>query len=153
MPSPSISGCGTTEQGSSARRVARLANGADPTKLDVKALEDVRHTAAFLRSEIARRIQPGAETGNVLQVLIFISSSDFFDSLADLSEISLPAECDCLVYYLRYSPIALHYRFSPAEFDNVRRVLKPLKIRTHVAESPADLRKILAQILDEISKM
>ena len=38
----------------------RLFTAADPTTVDVHSLQDVKHTAAFLRKEVAQRIESGA---------------------------------------------------------------------------------------------
>jgi hypothetical protein len=126
---------------------------ADPTTVDVHSLQDVKHTAAFLRKEVAQRIESGAGPDDALPVLVLISSSSFFQSLDDIRDTILPATCNCVVYYIRYNPLALRFRTSVADFDNVKKVLKPLPVRMHVAGSPQDLRRIMAEIMDDISKL
>ncbi len=126
---------------------------ADPTTIDIRSLADARHMASFLRDEVARRIGPPAKSEDALPVLILVSSSASFESLADITETPLPAACDCLVYYIRYNPFALRYRRANGDFDNVKKVLKPLQVRGHVANSPEDLRRIMAEIMEEISRM
>ena len=134
-------------------RLKTAVTGADPTKVDVHALEDIKHTAAFLRKEVARRIESGAGPPDALPVLILISSAALFDSLSDIRDTLLPSECLCVVYYVRYDPVALRFHVALADFDNVKKVLKPLPVRTRVADSPQDLRRIMADIMDEVSKM
>jgi len=134
-------------------RLKTAVTAADPTKVDVHALEDIKHTAAFLRKEVARRIESGAGPPEALPVLILISSAALFDSLSDIRDTLLPSECLCVVYYVRYNPVALRFHVALADFDNVKKVLKPLPVRARVADSPQDLRRIMAEIMDEVSKM
>jgi hypothetical protein len=134
-------------------RLKAAVTAADPTKVDVQALQDVKHTAAFLRQEVARRIESGAGPPDALPVLVLISSAALFDSLSDIRDTLLPSECQCVVYYVRYDPFALRFHRALVDFDNVNKVLKPLPVRTRVADSPQDLRRIMAEIMDEISKL
>ena len=126
---------------------------ADPTKVDVRALQDVKHTAAFFRQEVARRIASGAGPPDALPVLVLLSSSAFFPELDDIHDTILPSECSCVVYYIRYNPFALRFHGAYSDFDNVKKVLKPLSIHAHVAQTTQDLRRILAEIMDDISKL
>lgn len=134
-------------------RLKAAVASADPTTVDVHSLQDVKHTAAFLRKEIAQRIESGAGPDDALPVLVLVSSAAFFENLHDIRDTLLPATCNCAVYYIRYNPVALRFRAPAVDFDNVRKVLKPLPVRMHVADSPQDLRRIMAEIVDEISRM
>lgn len=126
---------------------------ADPSKVDVHALQDIKHTAAFLRQEVARRIASGNGPPSALPVIILVSSSAFFDKLDDINDTTLSAECGCIVYYIRYNPVVIRYNLSYHDFDNMKKVLRPLPVRSHLAQSTLDLRRIMAQIMDEVSKM
>lgn len=134
-------------------RLREAVTRADPTKIDVHALQDVKHTAAFLRQEVARRLSAGKDGTDATPVLVMISSAAFFDSLDDINDTLLPKECGCVVYYIRYSAVGMHYRISASQFDNVKKVLKPLPVKGHYAESPQDLRRIMAEIMDDVSRM
>jgi len=134
-------------------RLKAAVTSADPTTVDVHSLQGVKHTAAFLRKEVAQRIESGAGPDDALPVLVLVSSSAFFENLDGIRDTLLPASCNCAVYYIRYNPFALRFRVSAADFDNVRKVLKPLPVRMHVAGSPQDLRRIMAEIVSEISKL
>src|SRR5262249_33660379 len=93
-------------------RLKTAVTDADPRKVDVHALEDIKHTALFLRREVARRIANGAGPPDALPVLILISSSAFFDSLSDINDTLVPSECSCAVYYIRYNPFVLRYHVA-----------------------------------------
>jgi hypothetical protein len=134
-------------------RLKAAVTSADPTKVDVRALQDVKHTAAFLRQEVARRITGGAGTPDALPVIVLLSSSAFFENLDNITDTTLPSECTCLVYYIRYNPFALRFHLAYSDFDNVKKVLKPLPVRAHVAQTTQDLRRIMAEIMEDISKL
>ena len=134
-------------------RLKEAVTRADPTKIDVHALQDAKHTAAFLRQEVARRLNDGKDGPQATPVLVVISSAAFFDSLDDINDTLLPKECNCAVYYICYSPAGMRYRVSRPQFDNVKRVLKPLPVKGHYAETPQDLRRVMAEILDDVAKM
>jgi hypothetical protein len=134
-------------------RLKAAVKAADPAKIDVHALEDTKHSALFLRREVARKIESGAGPPDALPVVILISSAAFFERLDDINDTLLPATCRCVVYYIGYNPLNLRFHRAVYDFDNVKKVLKPLSVRTHMAQAPEDLRRILAEIMDEISKM
>src|SRR5262249_26326011 len=78
-------------------RLREAVTRADPTKIDVRALQDVNHTAAFLRQEVARRLSDSKDAIDATPVLVVISSAAFFDSLDDINDTLLPTECNCAV--------------------------------------------------------
>jgi hypothetical protein len=125
----------------------------DPSTLDVHALQDTKHTAAFLRKEVAEHLKSGAGPADALAVLVLISSAAFFDRLDDINDTLLPTQCGCVVYYIRYNALNLSFHLVISDFDNVQKVLKPLPVHTRVAQTPLDLRRTMAEIMDEISKM
>ena len=126
---------------------------ADPSTVDVRALQDVKHTALFLRREVAARIEADIHETGTPPVLILISGSAFFQALDDIHDTALSRDCGCLVHYIHYNPVGMRYHLSRADFDNVKKVLKPLEIHTHFAQSPEDLRRIMAEILAAVSEL
>jgi hypothetical protein len=132
-------------------RLKAAVTASDPTTVDVHALEDIPHSAAFLRKEVAARIQSGNAAPDAPVVLVLISTAALFDKLNDINDTILPGECNCAVYYIRYNPLNLTFHQLLPDFDNVKKVLKPLPIRTRVAKTPLDLRQIMAEIMDEIA--
>jgi hypothetical protein len=134
-------------------RLSAAVTTADPAKVDFHALQDSRHMAAFLRREVAARIEAETQEGSTPPVLVLIGSSAFFNTLDDINDTALSHECGCLVYYIHYNAAAMRYRLSAADSDNVKKVLKPLQVKVYFAESPQDLRRIMAEIIDDISKL
>lgn len=124
---------------------------ADPSKIDVRSLQGRKYNAAFLRDEIARRIPSHHESQSAasMQVIILLSSSVAFNAREGLKEIELPRECDCLVYHLRFD----WWNSRLAAFDDIDKVLRPLKLRKFSASSAREVRKSLAVMLEEISRV
>ncbi len=123
---------------------------ADPSKIDIRSLQGRKYNAAFLRDEIARRIPSREENQSAvpMRVIILLSSSVAFSAREGLREIELPRECDCLVYHLRFD----WWSSRLAAFDDIDKVLKPLKLRKFSASSAREVRKALAVMLEEISR-
>jgi hypothetical protein len=122
---------------------------ADPNTIDVQSLKGRKYNAAFLREELARRLTlHSADQGNPVRVFILLSSSVAFNARDGLNRIDLPRECNCLLYHLRYD----WWLSRMAAFDDIDKVLKPLKLRKFSATTPQGVRKALATILDEIAK-
>jgi hypothetical protein len=123
---------------------------ADPSKIDIQSLQSRKYNAAFLRDEMARRLAVHGENqaAGPVRVFILLSSSVAFNAHDGLGQIELPRECNCLVYHVRYD----WWRSRLAAFDDIDKVLKPLKLRKFSATSPQGVRKALATMLSEISK-
>src|SRR5262249_11216505 len=126
---------------------------ADPTKIDVHALQDVKHNSAFMCQEGDRGVAGAIDGAVAMPFQGRMTSAPVFESLDDINDTLLPKECNCADYYIRYSPVGMSRRLSPVEFDNVKKVLKPLPVRRHYAETPEDLRRIMAEIIGDVAKM
>ena len=68
-----------------------------------------------------------------------------------LPEIETGEEQDCVVYYLQFE-------FSERQgitggVSNVEKMLKPLKIRSFEVRSADDVRRAMARIMEELSRM
>ncbi len=71
---------------------------------------------------------------------------------------AFPEGCDCVVYYLRYEVwhvgfAGRHGVLSLAGIDDVAGMLKPLKARVLAVHTAEGLRKAVATLLVEISRM
>jgi hypothetical protein len=123
--------------------------------VSVDALNPKHKGPALLKEELARRITAGAPGGEggvaPLQVFILISSPLGLYSFADLKSSLLPAECSCIVYYLEYDSSRRPGLFGAV--GNVKKMLHPLPVHGFETHSAATVRKALAAILREVSKM
>lgn len=126
-----------------------------PGVVSVKDLKNRKQSPVYLREEIVRRLSGAATAGREnekpLQVFIVISSSMDFYSFPALPPIETGNEADCLIYYLQVELYEGEGLRGGA--GNVEKMLKPLKMRTFHVQSPDDVRRTLAKILDEVGRL
>ena len=145
----------------------------DPGIIDVHDLRDTNQYAGFFREELSKRLSP-AETGDgvskerPLRVVVVISSPIQF-GFGKLKPISPPQIKDYVVYYVRcefiphLDEIRRAARVPPEEIDSamnieeiddgIGKVLRSLRPRVFVVHSAEDLRKTLATMIGELSRM
>lgn len=117
-------------------------------EISAAALEDRKNNGAFFREFLGERIAAGSSSSErPLRVFIVVTSSLLFESGSDLRPIVLEGDCHCRVYHLRF-------RLSVNDvFDELERVMKPLRPRTFNLMTPRDLRKAIAAILDDLRNL
>jgi hypothetical protein len=86
-----------------------------------------------------------------LRVFVVLGSPMDFYTFPKLPEIETSEEQDCVIYYLQFE-------FSQREgfiagTGNMEKMLKPLKVRSFHVQSADDVRRALAKMLDELSKL
>jgi len=153
-------------------REALVAN--DPSVIDVHDLRDDAQYAVYFRKEMTRRLSKNSnskntESGPAKRVFIVISGPIGF-GFGKTQPIAPPADANFVLYYLRYEVVpepAFRARTGlpmPGMIedpvprleqvdDSVGKMLKDLKPRTFGVHSAEGLRKALAAILEDISKM
>jgi hypothetical protein len=111
------------------------------------ALQGSKNNGAFFRDFLDRQIGGGPAEGGPLRVFIVVTSSTLFESGADLRPIQIEGDCRCRVYYLRF-------RLNANDvFDQLEKFMKPLRPRTFNLVSARDLRKAIAEIVEEMEKL
>jgi hypothetical protein len=111
------------------------------------ALQGSKNNGAFFRDFLGRQIGGGPAEGGPLRVFIVVTSSTLFESGADLRPIQIEGDCRCRVYYLRF-------RLNANDvFDQLEKFMKPLRPRTFNLVSARDLRKAIAEIVEEMEKL
>jgi hypothetical protein len=138
----------------SLRKALSTDNG--PGTVSVKSLQNRRQSPVYLREEIVRRLKAGPEHAakpgeRTLRVFVLLGSPMDFYAFPKLPEIETGEEQDCVVYYLQFE-------FSQREaltggVNNVEKMLKPLKIRSFEVRSADDVRRALAEIMEELRKL
>jgi hypothetical protein len=136
---------------------ARVAlDKANPGIIDVKSLANRRFSADFFINRIARKaVTPKP------RVVIILSASVFFEPGVEMRPIELAARPDLTLIYIRYQPRppAMFLpdgsvrRSAPVGHDELESLLKPLAPRLFEVDSPEQLRRSLAVILDQIAKL
>ena len=138
--------------------------------VDVHDIGEDTQYAGYFREEMTKWLKrKKTEDGSPKRVLIVISTGMQF-GFSKLETILPPSDGDFVVYYLRcdYIPKGPTFQYRPGLFgsqeepraqeleqtdDGIGKMLKPLKPRTFGVNSAEGLRKTLATILAEISKM
>lgn len=149
---------------------------AGPNKIDIHALENRRKNAQFFVSQVSRRLEGGAQDRKEpLPILIVLSGPMAFASGEDLHPIELAGKPDAEVFYIRYHSLPERAPINPFEQeqrrgrrgpmsqpgrgpmtepdDSLARTLKPLQPRLFDVYTPAEFRKALANMLDQISSL
>jgi hypothetical protein len=133
-----------------------LSPDSGPGTVSVKDLQTRQQSPVYLREEIMRRLKAGSEhagkTGEK-PMHVFILLGDPMDSYTfpKLPDIETGQEKDCVIYYLQFE-------FTQREgitgaINNVEKMLKPLKMRSFEVRSADDVRRVLAKMLEDLSKL
>jgi len=152
----------------------------DPNVIDVGSLKNRGHGLDFFRAQVRRSLGDGkdATASATQQRVLIVLTPPYSASGEDARPIELETPSHARVYYLRRhslppvqpinqafdegrysrsrrldSPITAARGGYAEPVDSLERVLKPLKPRTFDIYTPDDLRKALASILEETSKM
>jgi hypothetical protein len=117
-------------------------------EISAAALEDRKNNGAFFREFLSERIASGnSSTETPLRVFIVVTSSLLFESGSDLRPIAVEGDCHCRVYHLRF-------RLNVNDvFDELGRLMKPLRPRTFNLMTPNDLRKAIAAIVNDLEDL
>jgi len=127
-----------------------------PGTVSVKDLQTRQQSPVYLREEIVRRLKAGsnhAATPGVkpLRVFVVLGSPMDFYTFPKLPEIETGEEKDCVIYYLQFE--FLRREGITGAIGNVEKMLKPLKIRSFEVRSADDVRRVLAKMLEDLSKL
>jgi hypothetical protein len=115
--------------------------------ISASALEGSKNNAAFFREFLDKRLTSEPVDGGPFRVIIVVTSSRLFESGSDLRPLQTEGDCHCRVYYLRF-------RLNVNDvFDQLEKLMKPLRPRVFNLLSARDLRKALAEIVDDLGKL
>jgi len=136
---------------------AAVGPGHGPGVVAVKSLLERKHSPAFLREELVRRMgavpDAPAPAGEPLPVFVVITAPMDPYSFPDLPPIAV-ADPGCVIFYLQYDFLGLvEARRLDGGSANVVKMLKPLRVRSFTVRSAESIRQALSKILEEISQM
>lgn len=127
--------------------LAEAVKKAQSPDISAGALQGSKNNGAFFRDFLDQQIGNGPAEGGPLRVFIVVTSSTLFESGADLRPIQVEGNCRCRVFYLRF-------RVNLNDvFDQLDKFMKPLHPRTFNLVSARDLRKAIAEIVEEMEKL
>jgi hypothetical protein len=133
-----------------------LSPDSGPGTVSVKALQNRQQSPVYLREEIVRRLKVASEHAakpgeKPLRVFILLGSPMDFYTFPKLPEIETGEEQDCVIYYLQFE---FNERAEiTGGISSVEKMLKPLKIRSFEVRSADDVRRALAKMLEDLSKL
>jgi len=99
---------------------------------------------AFLRTSMEGLL---SRAESMSRVFIVVSSSFVFDHGADLDPVKLHENCNCRVYHLRF-----RHNINDS-FDDMEKILKPIRPRTFNLTTGLDFRKALAEIIKDLETL
>jgi hypothetical protein len=119
--------------------------------VSAKALQDSKNNSAFFREFLSQRIigpaGGDASDENPMRIVIVVTSSQLFEHGSDLTPLQIEGDCRCRVYHLRF-------RLNTNDvFDEIEKIIKPLHPRTFNLTSPQDVRKAIAEIVNDLEKL
>ena len=128
------------------QRLIEALKKAQSPELNTEALLGSKNNAAFFREFLGQRINTESSSGRP-RVLIVVTSSQLFQRGSDLTPLQIEGDCHCRVYHLRF-------RLNMADvFDEIEKIIKPLHPRTFNLLTPRDLRKAIAEIVEDLEKL
>jgi hypothetical protein len=116
---------------------------ADSGKVSMAALETVKERSVFFRKAITEQLSSPSEP---LRIIILVSGSMVFERGSDLSPVTVEGDCHCRVYHIRM-PV------RGDVFDDLERLLKPLRPKTYDVGSGHEMRKTLAEIVHDLESL
>jgi hypothetical protein len=115
--------------------------------ISTAALQGSKGNGAFFRDYLDKQISSEPGEGAPTRVFIVVTSSTLFESGADLRPLQIEGDCHCRAYYLRF-------RLTINDvFDQLDRFMKPLHPRTFNLLNARDLRKAIAEIVEDLGKL
>jgi hypothetical protein len=120
---------------------------AQSPEISAADLEDRKNNGAFFREFLSDRIDSDGSDDEPLRVFIVVTSSLLFENGSDLNPIALEGECNCRVYHLRF-------RLNVNDvFDELEKLMRPLRPRTFNLMTARDLRKAIAAIIQDLENL
>jgi hypothetical protein len=110
------------------------------------ALQGAKNNGAFFRDFLGERLSSEKAEGDPMRVIIVVTSPQLFENGSDLRPLQIEGDCHCRLYYLRF-------RLSVNDvFDQLEKFMKPLRPRVFNLIGARDLRKALAEIVEDLGK-
>jgi hypothetical protein len=140
---------------------------AQPAMVDVSALQGQWKMRPFFWDEVTRRLH---RDGDAIPIVIVLSGPAFFGNQESVEPSHLDPESGRRLFYIRYRTPSIvrpqHVRvrpgmkppftvpeLDPLPLDDLERTVEPLGARIFDATSPDQFRRVLAAILEQISKL
>ncbi len=124
--------------------LAAISKATSPA-VGVDALAGRKSNGAFFRDYLNERIT--SEGAGSKRVFIVVSETHIFANGADLKPLKLEGDCNCVVYHIRFR-LAIN-----DIFDELAKFIKPLHPKTFNVITPMEMRKAIAEILEDLKTL
>ena len=115
--------------------------------ISATALQGSKNNGAFFREFLNQRLSEDPTLADGMRVVIVVTSPQLFESGSDLRPLQIEGDCNCRVYYLRF-------RLNMNDvFDQLEKLMKPLRPRIFNLITARDLRKAIAEIVQDLGKL
>jgi hypothetical protein len=120
---------------------------ADSPDISTNALKGSKNNGAFFRDFLDKQLNAEPAEGSPVRVFIVVTSSTLFENGADLRPLQIEGDCHCRAFYLRF-------RLNINDvFDQLEKFIKPLHPKTFDLITARDLRKAIAEIVEDLGKL
>jgi hypothetical protein len=114
--------------------------------ISTQALQGSKNNGAFFREILSDRLSD-PPPADAMRVILVVTSSQLFENGSDLRPLQIEGDCNCRVYYLRF-------RLTMNDvFDQLEKFMKPLRPRVFNLITARDLRKAIAEIVADLTKL
>jgi hypothetical protein len=125
-----------------ARLSAKFSDARTRLTVAVPALQALDQRSAFVQESLNQKL---TDSSGSLRILIVISGSILLEKNSDVSP--LRSRSNCRVYYV-------HLQVSKDDvFDDLQKMLKPLRPKTFEVVTPQEFRKALGAIVQDLSRL
>jgi hypothetical protein len=115
--------------------------------ISADALQGSKNNGAFFREFLNQRLTGDSISSDGMRVIIVVTSSRLFENGSDLRPVQIEGACNCRLYYLRF-------RLNPIDvFDQLEKLMKPLRPRIFNVITSRDLRKAIAEIVADLKRL
>jgi hypothetical protein len=125
-----------------ARLSANFTDARNRLTVAVPALQMLDQRSAFVQESLSQKL---TDSGGTLRILILISGSVLFEKSSDVAP--LKSRDNCRIYHV-------HFQVSKEDvFDDLQRMLKPLRPKTFNVTTPQEFRKALGAIVQDLNRL
>ena len=119
---------------------------AQSPNINAETLQSSKNNNTFFREFLNQRLSADSAVADGMRVLIVVTSPQLFESGSDLRPLQIEGDCNCRVYYLRF-------RLNVNDvFDQLEKFMKPLRPRVFNLITARDLRRAIAEIVQDLGK-
>src|SRR5262249_39698916 len=124
----------------------------------IQTLMERQHNPAFLREEVARRVEAAAQApapaGDPLVIFVIVGGPMDSYAFPDLPPLPLPRDGTYEVFYLQYDfDGSIASKAATGNARKLEKMLRPMRLQTFTVRSAEGVRQALGKLIEDISHM